>query len=149
VSKQVNQTFNAPVVGNVSGGAVRVANTTVNNHHQHTHHHNHSHTHMGPLHAHGPVHLHTHVETPAFALQAPPAPPAHFRQRGQPATEITPAQKALLALMRPLPKNVRAHILEFMRLEFGTGLVMELDPQELQQLRRRVLDARRESGISS
>lgn len=148
MSKQVNQTFNAPVVGNVSGGSVRVTNTTVNNHQQHTHHHQHSHSHTGPVHVHGSLHLHTHVETPEFALQAPPAPPAHFRQRGQPATEITPAQKALLALMRPLPKNVRTQILDFMRIEFGTGLVVELEPQELQQLRRRVLDARREAGVS-
>jgi hypothetical protein len=133
-------------VGNVSGGKVHVTNTTIHNHNQHTHQHQHSHT--GPVHVHGPVHLHTYVELQAFELQATPAPPAHFRQRGHRAADITPAQKALLALMRPLPKNVRAQILDFMRIEYGTGLVVELDPQELQQLRRRVLDARRDAGVS-
>ena len=137
------QAINAAVSGHVVGGNVYVNNATHNHHHSHTHRHSHT------VHAYGPVHVHNHGEATEFALQAPPAPPAHFRQRGQPAAEITPAQKALLALMRPLPKNVRTQILDFMRVEFGTGLVVELDPQELQQLRRRVLDARREAGISS
>ena len=103
---------------------------TVNqyNHHQHDHH-------------------HTHIEAASFALQAPPAPPAHYRQRGQPAADITPAQKALLALMRPLPKPARAQVLDFMRIEFGTGLVVELSPDELQRVRRVVLDARRVAGL--
>lgn len=149
MSKQVNQTVNAPVVGNVSGGEVHVSNTSTHNHqHSHTHHHQHDHKHT--VHAHGPVHLHTHVEAPAFALQAPPAPPAHpphFRQRGQPAADITPAQKALLALMRPLPKPARAQVLDFMRIEFGTGLVVELDPSEVWRVRKVVQDARRAAGI--
>lgn len=147
MSMQVNKTINAPVVGNVSGGSVRVSNTTINgnhntihNHHQHTHHHRHMH--------HGPVHLHTHVEAPAFALQAPPAPQARYRQRNQQVVQpITPAQKDLLAMMRPLPKPVRNALLEWMRSEFGTGLVMELDLCELQRARQRVLDARRSAGI--
>lgn len=148
MSKQVNQIINAPVVGNVSGGDVRVSNTTINNHHQHTHNHQHTHTHNLTLHAHGPVHLHTHVEPPAFALQAPPAPPARYRQRNQHLVQpITPAQKDLLAMMRPLPKHVRNGLLEWMRSEFGTGLVMELEPRELHQARQQVLDARRSAGI--
>jgi len=125
----------------------QVAHTINNN--QHTHHHQHDHRHT--VHAHGPVHVHntthTHVQQPAFALQAPPAPPAHYRQRGQPAADITPAQKALLALMRPLPKPARAQVLDFMRIEFGTGLVVELDPGEVQRVRRVVLDARRAAGV--
>jgi hypothetical protein len=112
-------------------GAIQIHgnHNTVNqyNHHQHDHH-------------------HTHIEAASFALQAPPAPPAHYRQRGQPAADITPAQKALLALMRPLPKPARAQVLDFMRVEFGTGLVVQLDPNELQQVRRMVLDARRAAG---
>ncbi len=123
-------------------GNVITGDVTINNH-RHTHNHQHNHT----VHAHGPVHLHTHVESPVFALQAPPAPPAHYRQRGQPAADITAAQKALLALMRPLTKPARAQVLDFMRIEFGTGLVIELAPSELQRVRRVVLDARRAAGI--
>lgn len=126
----VIQNINAPVYGHVAGGDI----------HHHTHHHSHT------LHAHGPVHL--HVESPAFALQAPPAPQARYRQRNKQVVQpITPPQKDLLALMRPLPKPVRNGLLEWMRNEFGTGLVMELDLLELQLARQRVLDARRAAGI--
>ena len=91
---------------------------------------------------------HMHMEVPAFALQAPPAPQARFRQRNQQITQpITPAQKDLLAMMRPLPRAVRNGLLEWMRCEFGTGLVMELEPGELQRARQRVLAARRLAGI--
>ena len=120
---------------NTGHGALQIhGNHNTVNHNQHTHHHQHD-------------HHHTHFEAPAFALQAPPAPPAHYRQRGRPAADITPAQKALLALMRPLSKPVRAQVLVYMRIEFGTGLVVELDPGEVQRVRRVVLDARREAGI--
>jgi hypothetical protein len=53
----------------------------------------------------------------------------------------------VLALMRPLPKNVRIDVLSFMRVEFGTALVMELDPRELHRLREMVLDARRAARV--
>lgn len=146
MSNPANKTINAPVVGNVSGGAVRVSNTTINNHHQHTHHHQHNHAHT--VHAHGPVVLHTHFEPPAYALQAPPAPQARYRQRNKQVVQpITQEQKDLLEMMRPLPKPVRNGLLEWMRAEFGTGLVMELDLGELQLARQRVLDARRAAGI--
>jgi hypothetical protein len=61
--------------------------------------------------------------------------------------DITPAQKALLALMRPLPKQVRVGVLDYMRIEFGTALVMQLSPDEVQRVRRFVLDARRAAGV--
>lgn len=135
MSKPVNQTINAPVVGDVSGGVVHVSNTTHNHHqHDHTHHHNHA----AAVHAHGPVHLHTTVvqQEPPFSLQAPPAPPARQGRRTKaPARDITPAQRDALALMRPLPKPVRVDVLIWMRIEFGTSLVMDLDPRELQRLR--------------
>jgi hypothetical protein len=117
---------------------------TINNY-QHTHHHQHDHRHT--VHAHGPVHVHTHIEAPPFALQAPPGPQARKAPRDKPVYDITPAQKALLALMRPLPKHVRVGVLDFMRIEFGTGLVVELDPGEVQRVRRVVLDARRAAGV--
>lgn len=137
MAKNVIQTINAPVFGHVAGGDVRVSNTTINNYH--THHH---------LHAHGPVHFHTHAAPPTFALQAPPAPPARATKRPKPAHDLSPAQKEVLDLMRPLPKHVRVSVLDFMRMEFGTGLVMELEPRELHKLRNRVLEVRREAGCS-
>ena len=142
MSKQVNQFINAPVVGDVSGGHVRVSNTTINNHHQHTH--NHRHTHH-----HGPVHIDTLVvqSSDAFALQAPSAPPAQYGKNRKGSPQITPAQKELLTLMKPLPAHVRIQVLDFMRCEFGTGLVMELEPRELYQTRQQVLDVRRATGI--
>lgn len=121
----------------------QVAHTINNHQHSHTHHHRHNHT----VHAYGPVHVHNHAEAPAFALQAPPAPPARVRQRGQSSADITPAQKALLGLMRPLPKQVRVGVLDFMRIEFGTGMVADLSPSELQRVRRVVLDARHTAGL--
>lgn len=130
MSEQVRQTINAPVVGHVAGGDVYVSNTTINHHHTH---HQHSHTHH-------------HHAAPVLALQAPPAPPARATKRPRPTLDLSAAQKVLLALMRPLPKHVRVAVLDFMRAEFGTGLVMELDPRELHKLRARVLDARRAAG---
>lgn len=109
--------------------------------------HNHQHQHDHTVHAHGPLHLHTHVERPLYALQAPPAPPARYRHRNPVSPEITLAQKDLLAMMRPLPKPARIAVLEYMRAEFGTGLVMALEPRELQRARRAVLDARRAAGL--
>ena len=126
---------------NSGAGAIQINgdNNTVN-HHQHTHHHQHDHHH-------GPVHLHTHVEPPAFALQAPPAPPARTVRPKRPAYDLTPAQKELLALMRPLPKPVRLAVLSWLRCEFGTSMVMELEPRELHQTRQHVLDVRRAAGV--
>lgn len=106
----------------------------INNHH--THHHT--------VHAHGPVHIHE----ASFALQAPPAPPARRSRRNKPAHDLSPTQKDLLALMRPLPPHVRVQVLDFMRAEFGTGLVMELAPGEVHATRQRVLDIRRSLGIT-
>lgn len=116
---------------------------TINNHHQHTHNH-HRHTHH-----HGTLHIDTLVvqQGDNFALQAPPAPPARTPRPRRPAYDITPAQKELLALMRPLPKPVRIEVLNWLRCEFGTSMVVELEPRELHQTRQHVLDARRAAGI--
>ncbi|MEO8118024.1 MAG: hypothetical protein ABI606_01720 [Rhodoferax sp.] len=132
--KEVHQIINAPVHGPVVGG-----NLTINNHHAH-----HRHTHH-----HGPLHIDTLVvqQSESFALQAPPAPPARKPRPRRPAYDITPAQKELLALMRPLPKPVRIEVLNWLRCEFGTSMVMELEPRELYQTRQHVLDVRRAAGI--
>lgn len=42
---------------------------------------------------------------------------------------------------------MRLAVLDFMRCEFGTGMVMELEPRELHQTRQQVLDARRAAGV--
>jgi hypothetical protein len=89
----------------------------------------------------------TVVQQPPFALQAPPSPPASRRKHGKTGAEITPAQKELLTLMKPLPAHVRIQVLDYMRSEFGTGMVMELEPRELHRTRQQVLDARRSAGI--
>lgn len=137
---------------NTGLGAIQIhGNHNTVNHHQHSHTHNHTHHHQHchahTVHAHGPVHIHAPVQQSPFALQAPPAPPARRGKRSKQVHEVTPAQKELLALMRPLPPHVRVQVLDFMRSEFGTGMVMELDPRELQSTRQRVLDARRLAGI--
>jgi len=140
VSETVIQTINAPIGGHMAGGDVRVANHT----HNHQHHHNHT------LHAHGQVIIHhaTVLQQLPFALQAPPAPPA--RNGGRPdqdRPEITPSQRGVLALMRPLPKPQRIAVLNWMRSEFGTALVMDLDPRELYRLRIHLADVRRAAGV--
>lgn len=146
MTKQIVQTVNVTVGGDVVSGEVRVTSHTTHNH-QHSHTHQHQHDHQHTVHAHGAVHVHTHVAAPGFALQAPPAPQARTRKTARPAYDLSAAQKELLALMRPLPKPVRAAVIEWMRTEFGTGLVMELAPPELQRARRAVLDARRTAGL--
>ena len=128
---------------NAGQGAIQI-----NGDHNTVHSHQHSHAHQHTVHAHGPLHLHTHVGAPAFALQAPPAPQVRYRQRNSQVSQpITPEQKELLAMMRPLPKPVRNGVLEWMRAEFGTGLAMELDSHELRHARAHVLAARRAAGI--
>lgn len=96
----------------------------------------------------GPVYIDTLVQRcDSFALQAPPAPPARKPRTRRPAYDITPAQKELLALMRPLPKPLRIAVLNWLRCEFGTSMVMELEPRELYQTRQHVLDTRRAAGL--
>ena len=143
---------------NSGAGAIQIIgnNNTVNHHHHqhqhaHTHHHSHSHTHTGQMHTFGPVVIHHATvvqQPPSFALIAPPAPPA--RSRGsltKARPEVTPAQRAVLALMRPLPKPQRIAVLDWMRCEFGTALVMDLDPRELYRLRTHLVEVRRVGGM--
>lgn len=89
----------------------------------------------------------TVIQQSPFALQPPPAPPAPRSKNSKAMPQITPAQKELLALMKPLPQHVRIQVLDYMRSEFGTGMVIELDPRELHRTRQQVLDARRSNGI--
>lgn len=122
-------------------GAVQInGNHNTVNHHSHTHNHT--------VHAHGPVVIHTLVQQQApFALQAPLAPQARHGSRTKTGARITPAQKELLELMRPLPKPMRHEVMAWMRVEFGTALVMALEPRELHQARQHVLNVRRAAGV--
>lgn len=133
---------------NSGAGAVQInGNHNAVNHHTHQHQHNHSHTHQHTVHAHGPVVIHTLVQQAPFALQALPAPQARKGSRTKNGPPITPAQKELLELMRPLPKPVRHEVMAWMRVEFGTALVMALEPRELHCARKRVIDVRRAAGV--
>lgn len=128
-------------------------NNTINSHthhHQHDHLHQHQHQHQHTVHAHGPVLLQTTVvqQVPEFALQPPPAPPARTPKPKRPAYDLSPAMREALALMRPLPKPVRIDLLTWMRCEFGTGMVAELEPRELYRLRAHVLEVRQRGNLS-
>lgn len=50
----------------------------------------------------------------------------------------TAAHKEVLALMRPLDRAARIKVLDFMRREFGTAMVMELQPAQVYRVRRYV-----------
>ncbi|MCW5223502.1 hypothetical protein D5041_07805 [Verminephrobacter aporrectodeae subsp. tuberculatae] len=51
---------------------------------------------------------------------------------------MTAAQRDVLALMDQLDKPARIKVLEFMRREFGTGMVIELQPDQVFRVRRYV-----------
>lgn len=128
-----------------STGAVQIIGDH-NTVHQHTHQHQHEHVHNHI----GPVLFQALVQPAAFALQASPAPPARqglHQHPKPPKRDITPAQRECLALMRPLPKPVRVDVLIWMRVEFGTSLVMDLDPRELYRLRAHLAGVRISGGV--
>ncbi len=112
--------------------------------HNHTHHH-----HQTTIHAHGPVYVAPDqwAGQAGFALQPPPAPPARTPKPKRGGYDLSPAMLELLALMRPLPKPVRIDVLGWMRCEFGTSMVAELEPRELYRARAHVLDARRTRAL--
>jgi hypothetical protein len=105
--------------------------------------------HHHTVHAHGPVHIHAQGHEAVLALQAPPAPPARRTKAPKVRHDLSAGQKDLLALMRALPQHVRVQVIDFMRAEFGTGLVMELEPRDVHATRQRVLDLRRSLGITA
>ena len=140
-----------PKQDNSGAGAIQINgdNNTINNH-THHHQHQHDHVHQHTVHAHGPVLLQTTMvqQVPDYALQPPPAPPARKPKPKRPAYDLSPAMRDVLALMRPLPKPVRIDVLGWMRCEFGTGMVAELDPRELYRLRAHVLEVRQRGYLS-
>ena len=54
------------------------------------------------------------------------------------AQSATAAQRELLALMKPLGKAARIKVLDFMRREFNTAMVIELLPDQVYRVRRYV-----------
>lgn len=84
--------------------------------------------HMG--HVQNVTQVHQHFYGPA----QPTPSPAPVRQ----PSVATPDQKQVLALMGSLPEPVRFKVLDFMRQEFGTAMVIELSPGEAFRVRKYV-----------
>ena len=62
-----------------------------------------------------------------------PAPPAQLARNAPPARAagLTLAQIKLLQLMKPLPRPARIEVLDYLRTQFGTAMISELEPQAL------------------
>lgn len=69
------------------------------------------------------------------------------RQSGCEPLPMTEKQKEVLMLMKPLPDPVRITVLDFMRREFGTAMVKELQPRDLYRVRMYVLKVRQSARI--
>ena len=88
--------------------------------------------HMGAVQNVTQVHQHFYAAVePEHAVRPSAAPPA-----ARPAA--TAAQKEVLALLRPLPESVRSKVWAFMRREFQTAMVVDLQPHQLYRVRRYV-----------
>ncbi len=83
------------------------------------------------------VHHHHSAPPAQLAQQAPLAPPA---------PPMTLGQKKLLALMKPLGKDARVKVLDYMREHFGTGMVRELSPTGLAKTHLHVLALSRDGA---
>jgi hypothetical protein len=63
----------------------------------------------------------------------------HFYAAAQPVRpKATATHREVLALMELLPSPVRNKVLDFMRREFNTAMVVELQPAQLLRVRRYV-----------
>ena len=97
--------------------------------------------HTGPVQNVTQVHQHFYppVETERVMPPSSAAPPAPAPAPVPPATVRTATTVAqVLALMDLLPDPVRFKVLDFMREEFGTAMVIELQPHQLYRTRRYV-----------
>lgn len=77
----------------------------------------------------GAVHI-THVTHQHFYGSAARTPAANEGKR-----QVTEGQKQVLSLMKCLNKQARIRVLDFMRREFDTALVIELAPNQVHRLR--------------
>jgi hypothetical protein len=92
------------------------------------------------------MHQHFYAPQPMAAPAAAPAPAPKQAEPARAARPLTEVHRQALALMDPLPKKKRIAVLGFMRREFGTGLVRELDPREAHRLRLYVRQVRANDG---
>lgn len=67
-----------------------------------------------------------------------PNPPESGKASEENARTPTVGQREVLALMKPLDKNQRITVLDFMRREFRTAMVIELQPAQVYRVRRYV-----------
>lgn len=92
--------------------------------------------------------VHQHFYAAALPEQTPSSPSTPSKASAPAVASVAPvaaaqslvtvAQKEVLALMKPLPEHVRIKVLDFMRREFKTGMVIELQPQEVYRVRKYV-----------
>lgn len=102
------------------------------------------------------THVHHHyygaVAPVVEPLCQPPA--ANFAPKAAPVIELaapakpgtTQEQKQLLNLMKPLDKETRIKVLNFMRDQFQTAMVVELQPQQVYRARKYVEKVHSNSG---
>lgn len=84
--------------------------------------------------------VHHHFYAPAQSAQEADAPAAASPTPApvRPPSGATAEQKQVLALMDPLPGPVRNKVLAFMRKQFNTARVVELQPDQVYRVRRYV-----------
>lgn len=78
------------------------------------------------------------VHQPPVGISAPKLAPAQHPQIPWEKIATTKEQRYLLDLMEPLDKATRIKVLDFMRLEFKTGMVRELNPNGVYRTRKYV-----------
>ncbi|GKT22569.1 hypothetical protein [Acidovorax sp. SUPP3334] len=86
----------------------------------------------------GPVQNVTQVHQHFYA-----SPASHSQAASEQPRQVTDAQKEVLALLKQLDRPMRITVLEFMRREFKTAMVIELMPGQLYRVRRYVETVRR------
>lgn len=88
--------------------------------------------------------VHQHFYPPPHEPQ-----PHDQRPRAVSAAAATAQHKQVLALMKPLDKAARITVLDFMRREFNTAMVIELEPEQLYRVRRYVETINNRSRVQS
>ena len=78
-----------------------------------------------------------------FYASLPPPQDAPSFAAAEPRRHATEAQREVLARMRSLDRDARSRVLAFMRREFNTTLVVELNADQLKRLRSYVETVKR------
>lgn len=91
------------------------------------------------------VHVTQHIYAPGAApppagpaQRAAPVLPDRFDTKAKPVGALPAQQREALALMKALGREKRIAVLDFMRREFGTAMVKELDGAQCLRLQRYV-----------